>query len=69
VDHMSNIVVELRKRNWTDSKISKNLGMELDEILRLCQISGLTEMFKDASFSQSWDLGGIDNNYSEEIND
>jgi hypothetical protein len=32
--------------------------MEIDEILRLCQISGLTEMFKDAQFSQAWDLGG-----------
>ena len=56
VDSMSDIVVELKKRNWSESKISKNLGMEVDEILRLCQISGLTEMFKDAEFSQAWDV-------------
>lgn len=56
VDSMSDIVVELKKRNWSESKISKNLGMEVDEILRLCQISGLTEMFKDAEFSKAWDV-------------
>lgn len=56
VDSMSDIVVELKRRNWTDSKIQKNLGMDIDEILRLTQISGLTEMFKDAEFSMSWDL-------------
>ncbi len=56
VESMSDIVVELKKRNWTEEKISKNLGMEVDEILRLCQISGLTEMFKDQDFSKSWDI-------------
>lgn len=56
VDSMSDIVMELKRRNWTEGKISKNLGMEADEILRLCQISGLTEMFKDHGFSASWDI-------------
>lgn len=56
VDSMSDIVMELKRRNWTDGKISKNMGMEADEILRLCQISGLTEMFKDSGFSASWDV-------------
>ena len=56
VDAMSDIVVELKRRNWTDAKIGKELGMEPDEVLRLCQISGLTELFHDDDFSQSWDL-------------
>jgi ParB-like chromosome segregation protein Spo0J len=41
VEAMSDIVIELKKRNWSDEKISKNLGMEPDEVLRLCQISGI----------------------------
>jgi ParB-like chromosome segregation protein Spo0J len=57
VDSMSDIVVELKKRNWTDNKIAKNLGMDVDEILRLTQISGLTEMFNDIDFSEAWDVG------------
>lgn len=55
VESMSDIVVELKRRNWSDAKISKNLGMDEDEILRLCQIAGLTEAFADKDFSQAWD--------------
>ena len=56
VDSMSEIVVELKRRNWSDDKISRNLGMQADEILRLCQISGLTEMFADTGFSAAWEI-------------
>jgi len=54
VESMSDIVVDLKKRNWSDEKISKELGMDRDEVLRLCQISGLTELFLDKEFSQAW---------------
>ncbi|MEN8887054.1 MAG: ParB/RepB/Spo0J family partition protein, partial [Winogradskyella sp.] len=54
VTNMSDIVVDLKKRNWSDKKISKELGMEQDEVLRLAQISGLTELFKDSDFSKAW---------------
>jgi ParB-like chromosome segregation protein Spo0J len=60
VDAMSDIVVELKRRNWTDEKIGKELGMDPDEVLRLCQITGLAEMFTDQEFSQSWDIGEFD---------
>jgi len=56
VQAMSDIVIELKKRNWTNEKIAKNLGMDADEVLRLCQISGLAELFADTEFSQSWDV-------------
>ena len=55
VDSMSEIVVDLKRRNWSDEKISKELGMDRDEVLRLCQISGLTEMFADKEFTQAWE--------------
>lgn len=58
VEAMSEIVVELKKRNWTDERISKSLGMDRDEILRLCQISGLSELFSDQDFSKAWDVEG-----------
>ncbi len=56
VEAMSDIVIELKRRNWSDDKIAKNLGMEPDEILRLCQISGMAELFADEDFSASWDV-------------
>jgi ParB-like chromosome segregation protein Spo0J len=55
VDAMSEIVRDLAKRNWSDKKIAKELGMEPDEVLRLKQISGLAELFADRSFSEAWE--------------
>lgn len=60
VEAMSEIVIELKKRNWTDERIAKNLGMEPDEVLRLCQISGLAELFSNEEFSASWDIDDFD---------
>lgn len=59
IEAMSDMVIELKRRNWSDDKIAKNLGMEPDEVLRLCQISGLSELFKDQEFSQSWDIDDV----------
>lgn len=58
VAKMSDIVIELKRRNWTDERISRELGMDQDEILRLCQITGLADLFSDSDFSKSWDVEG-----------
>ena len=63
IDAMSDIVVELKRRNWSDEKIGRELGMDPDEVLRLTQITGLAEMFADRSFSQAWE-----SQEAEEIN-
>lgn len=61
VQAMADIVVELKRRNWSDARISKNLGMDQDEVLRLCQITGMAEAFADSDFSKSWDIGFEEN--------
>lgn len=55
VEGMSDIVVELSRRNWSDVKIGRELGMDPDEVLRLKQITGLAEMFADEDFSEAWE--------------
>ena len=55
VTAMSDLVQDLVRRNWSDAKIAKNLGMDADEVLRLKQISGLAEMFADQEFSEAWE--------------
>lgn len=55
VTAMSDIVLELSRRNWSDKKIAKELGMEPDEVLRLKQITGLAELFADRDFSMAWE--------------
>lgn len=52
IELMSNIVAELTKSGMSDAWILKNIGMDADELLRLKQISGLAELFKDKEFSK-----------------
>lgn len=52
---MSDIVLDLKRRNWSDKKIARELGMDADEVLRLAQITGLAEAFKDHEFSEAWE--------------
>lgn len=53
---MTDIVLELKRRNWSDAKIGKELGMDADEVLRLSQIGGLADSFADRSFSEAWEV-------------
>lgn len=55
VDAMSDIVLDLSRRNWSDMKIARELGMDADEVLRLKQITGLAELFADQDFSEAWE--------------
>lgn len=55
ISAMSEIVIELKNRNWTNQRISKQLGMDEEEVLRLCQISGLENLFTDRDFSKAWE--------------
>jgi ParB-like chromosome segregation protein Spo0J len=59
VEAMSDIVIELKRRNWSDEKIGRELGMDPDEVLRLCQITGLAEVFSGQEFSKAWDIENI----------
>ena len=52
---MSDIVLELSQMGWSDSKICQKLGMDLDEVIRLKQITGLKEAFMNHEFSKSWE--------------
>jgi ParB-like chromosome segregation protein Spo0J len=72
VDAMSEIVLELKNRNWKNERIAKELGMDEEEILRLCQITGLQDIFKDDDFSKSWEASDSIANYevlTDELNE
>lgn len=65
VDLMSNIVRELHDLGRSDAWISKHLGMDKDEIMRLKQITGLASLFRDVNFGKAWIP---EEELSEEIN-
>jgi len=54
INAMSDIVRELVQLGWNDERISKELGMDSDEVLRLKQINGLLELFADRRYSEAW---------------
>ncbi|EKG6905152.1 IbrB-like domain-containing protein [Escherichia coli] len=54
ITSMSDIVRDLSRLGWSDERIGTELGMDQDEVLRLKQISGLTELFQDEDFSPAW---------------
>lgn len=56
IELMSNIVAELTKSGMSDAWILKNIGMDADELLRLKQISGLAELFKNKEFSNAKEI-------------
>ena len=56
IELMSNIVSELIKSGMSDAWILKNIGMDADELLRLKQLSGLAELFKNKPYTETEDI-------------
>ena len=56
IELMSNIVSELTKSGMSDAWILKNIGMDADELLRLKQLSGLAELFKNKTYTETEDI-------------
>lgn len=65
VNAMSEIVIELKNRNWSNNRIARELGMDEEEVLRLCQISGLEYLFNDSDFSKAWESSDVATDYVE----
>lgn len=55
VELTAKLVSTLKNHNWSNERIGRELGMDPDEVLRLKQVTGLAEAFKDREFSQAWE--------------
>jgi len=55
IELMSNIVSELVEMGKGDRWICKHIGMSIDELLRLKQITGVAALFQNRDFSKSWE--------------
>lgn len=69
VESMAEIVVELKRRFWSDAKIATELGMEPDEVLRLTQVTGLAGLFADREFSEAWEATSFEEVEGEDVGD
>lgn len=56
VEKMSDLVIKLQDLGIEDFEIAKELGMEVEELLRLKQQLGIASMFANKEFSKSWEV-------------
>lgn len=54
-ERMSGLVRLLYEMGWPDDKIQQELGMEISEVTRLKQLTGLAALFAGREFSEAWD--------------
>jgi ParB-like chromosome segregation protein Spo0J len=55
ISGMSNIVFEMLDNGWQDHDICEELGMEVEELLRLKHITGFSKLFADAEYKKAWE--------------
>lgn len=58
IELMSTIVAELVEMGKGDRWICQHIGMSVDELLRMKQITGVAALFANRDFSQSWTAEG-----------
>ncbi len=69
IELMSTIVAELVEMGKSDRWICKHIGMSVDEVLRLKQITGVAALFQNREFSDSWGAESGDEDLDEVMAD
>lgn len=60
VELMGELVQSLVQQGLKDEDIAQRLGMELEEVFRLKQITGIAELFKNQTYSRAWEMAEVD---------
>jgi len=55
VTGMSSMVFNMLENGWSDSDICNELGMSVEELIKLKHITGFSKLFKDKEYSKSWE--------------
>ena len=55
VEGMSNIVLQMLKEGKSDAEVCMELGLEVDELIKLKHITGFAKLFEGAKYSNSWE--------------
>lgn len=57
---MGDLVAALAKQGVEDDEIAKRLGMTLEEVLRLKQVTGIAAIFKNQDYSRAWEMEDVE---------
>lgn len=60
VELMGDLVKALVEQGVADEDIAEKLGMEIEEVFRLKQITGIAELFKNQIYSKAWEMMEVD---------
>lgn len=55
IDGMSNIVVEMKNKGWSDECICFELGLEKEELIRLKTISGFAKFYENEEYGRAYE--------------
>lgn len=55
VEGMSNIVLQMLKNGKSDAEVCTELGLEVDELIKLKHITGFAKLFEGAKYSSTWE--------------
>ena len=55
VEGMSNIVLSMLKEGKTDEQVCNELGLEVDELLKLKHITGFAKLFQNTEYNLAWE--------------
>lgn len=56
VELMGDLVQALVEQGASDVEIAEHLGMEEEEVYRLKQVTGIAALFKNQTYSRSWEM-------------
>ena len=54
VDGMGSMVFNMLDQGWEDAQICKELGMEVEELIRLKHVTGFSKLFEDVEYKKAW---------------
>lgn len=54
VDGMANMVFQMLDNGWEDAKICEELGLEVDELIRLKHLTGFSKLFENIEYKKAW---------------
>jgi len=55
VTGMSSMVFSMLENGWIDADICNELGMSVEELVKLKHITGFSKLFQDKEYSQAWE--------------
>ena len=61
VELMGDLVKALVDQGLSEDEISTHLGMSMEEVFRLKQITGVAELFKKQIYSKAWEMKDMEN--------